>query len=204
MEHYIMINGHRIELTKEQVKQIIEANDEGESIILADVPVGEVTRVGGYELLVLEQMGESTVLICKDLIGEKTAFGEHNNYDGSYVDEICNSFSEAIADFVGEDNIVSHVVDLTSDDGLTDYGSVVRRCSLLTAELYRNYVEILDKFKLDEWWWLATPHSTKRHGNDNWVKCVSPSGCINDGDLNFDFSGVRPFCILKSTIFVSK
>lgn len=204
MKNYIVINNQQIELTEEQVKLILEANNDGKSIKLADVPVGEVVKIGGYELLVLEQMGESTALICKDLLEGSTEFGESNNYDGSYVDDICGSLAEALEVEIGEDNILPHVVDLTSDDGLKDYGKIERRVSLLTADQYRRYVEILDKFKPDRWWWLATAHSTKRHENDSWVKCVSPSGCINCSFCNDDYGGVRPFCILKSDIFVSK
>ena len=122
------------------------------------------------------------------------SYSNEHGYPPS-VREICTA--------VGEDNVVSHTVDLTSDDGLKDYGKVERRCSLLTADMYRRYIDILDKFKPDSWWWLATPHSTKRHENDSWVKCVSPSGFIFYGGFYFRGSGVRPFCILKSNIFVS-
>ena len=212
--NYICINGQRIELTEEQTAQLERAvmdqyrcSQESEGtcadLKLAEVPVGEVVKVGGYEMIVLEQLEDSTAVICKDLIGECSEFGENNNYDGSYVDEICNSLSGAIADAVGEDNLLSHVVDLTSDDGLKDYGTVMRRVSLLTAELYRRYVEILDKFKPDHWWWLATPYSTPRHEDSSWIKCVTPSGFVNDGTCSYD-RGVRPFCILKSDIFVSR
>lgn len=204
MKNYISINNQKIELTDEQVKLIMEAQNEGKSIQLADVPAGEVVKIGGYELLVLEQMEDTTALICKDLIGDDAEFGETNNYDGSYVDDICGSLAEALEVEIGENNIVSHTVDLTSDDGLKDYGKIERRVSLLTADMYRRYVEILDKFKPDRWWWLATAHSTKRHENDSWVKCVSPSGCIDYNCYYFNYYGVRPFCILKSTIFVSK
>ena len=213
MDDYICINGQRIELTGEQAAQIERAvmdqyrcskTEAGvrPDIKLAEVPVGEVVKVGGYEMIVLEQMDGSTALICKDLIGEPSEFGENNNYDGSYVDEICNSLSGAITDAVGDDNILTYVVDLTSDDGLKDYGTVIRRVSLLTTELYRRYVEILDKFKPDHWWWLATPYSTPRHENSSWIKCVTPSGRVYFDYCNIGL-GVRPFCILKSDIFVS-
>ena len=183
MNNYIMINGHQIELTEEQIKQIIEAHgQESTDIKLADVTAGELVKIGGYEFLVLEQLEGTTALICKDLIGDTTGFGESNNYDGSYVDDICNSFSGAIADAVGEENLVGHIVDLTSDDGLKDYGTVDRQVSLLTTDQYRKYVDTLDKCKPGNWWWLATPHSTSRHGNDSWVKCVSPSGSFGHDD----------------------
>jgi hypothetical protein len=214
VDNYICVNGQKIELTEEQTEQITRAvmdqfrcsNAEGGAcpdIKLAEVPVGEVAKVGGYEMIVLEQMDGSTALICKDLIGEPSEFGENNNYDGSYVDEICNSLFGAIADAVGDDNILTHTVDLTSDDGLKDYGTVMRRVSLLTVDLYRRYVDSLDKFIPDHWWWLATPYSTPRHEDSGWVKCVSPSGSVNDGYFS-DGLGVRPFCILKSDIFVSR
>ena len=204
MKHFICTDGKNIELSEDQVKRILESIGYGEKVKLAEVSVGEIVRIGGYEFLVLEQLVDSTVIICKDLIGEDSAFSDtDNNYDGSFVDEICNSLSDAIADAVGEDSILTHTVDLTSDDGLKDYGSVERRVSLLTAEQYRRYVEILDNFKPDRWWWLATPYSTKRHESDRWVKCVSPSGFINDVYCDI-VNGVRPFCILKSDIFVSK
>lgn len=213
VDNYICVNGQKIELTEEQTEQIERAvmdqyrcskAEDGvcPDVKLAEVSVGEVVKVGGYEMIVLEQLEDSTAVICKDLIGECSEFGENNNYDGSYVDEICNSLSGAIADAVGEDNLLSHMVDLTSDDGLKDYGTVMRRVSLLTAELYRRYVEVLDKFKPDRWWWLATPYSTPGHENSSWIKCVAPSGFIDYVD-NFNVSGVRPFCILKSDIFVS-
>ena len=202
MENYISINNQRIELTEEQVKLIMGAYS-GQNKLLADAAVGEIVKVGGYELLVLEQFGESTAVICKDLIGSDSEFGENNNYDGSYVDEICNSFSEAIAAAVGEENLLAHTVDLTSDDGLKDYGTIERRVSLITAEMYRRYVEILDTVKPGRWWWLATAHSTAKHENASWAKCVSPSGCISDDCYNYGGDGVRPFCILKSNIFVS-
>lgn len=205
MSNYIIINNQRIELTEEQVKQIMAAQEQlNSNVQLADVPVGEVVKIGGYELLILEQMAGSTALICKGLLDSNAEFGENNNYNGSYVDDICGSFAEALEMEIGEDNILSHTVDLTSDDGLNDYGKIERRVSLLTTEQYRRYVEILDKFKPDSWWWLATPFTTKRHENDYWVKCVAPSGCIISGYHDNISYGVRPFCILKSNIFVSK
>ena len=79
----------------------------------------------------------------------------------------------------------------------------MRKASLLTTEQYRRYVEILDKHKIDKWWWLATPYSTAAHEDTDYIKCVSPPGDIGDGYYDFDF-GVRPFCILKSDILVSK
>lgn len=171
---------------------------------LAEFAAGELVTIGGIEFVVLEQRDGETALITKECIGEETTFGENNNnYAESIVDDICESFAELLEDAVGEENLVEFDVDLTSDDGLKDYGQIRRKCALITADMYRRYVDILDLHNPKKYWWLATPHSTKRHENDSWVKCVSPSGSICRDYYICGVYGVRPFCILKSDIFVS-
>ena len=202
MKNYICIKGKKIELTEEQVKQICAAYGHTE-IKLADIPEGETFKIGDQEFVVLEHSGDTTAIIRKELLPDNMAFGSNNNFLGSYVEDKCREFGEEIAKAIGKENLVEHTVDLTSDDGLKDYGTIKSRCSLLTTDLYRRYVDILDKFMPDRWWWLVTPHSTERHGNSYWVKCVSPSGSVGSNDCISDH-GVRPFLILKSNIFVSK
>lgn len=202
MKNYIYINGQQIELTEEQIKQIADAYCVQQKQ-LSDCAVGGTVKIGEFEMVVLDQNGGQTALILKDMYGENSMFGEENNkYDGSYVDEKCQKFAQELSEVVGWDNIMLHAVDLTSDDGLDDYGVLERRASLITTDMYRKFVKILDTCNPKCWWWLATPHSTQRHENDAWVKCVSPAGIIC-GDFCVSVRGVRPFCILKSTIFVS-
>ncbi len=199
----IQIGGVRIELTEEQVTEL-RKGFEGEALKLLDVGAGDTFNLGGFDFIVLEQTDSGTAVILKDLWRDDEVFSRsNNNFDGSNADELCYEFEEELKKELGQDIFVSHSVDLTSDDGLKDYGVVERNVSLLTTEQYRKYVEILDKHKLDEYWWLATPHSTKTHDNDNWVKCVSPSGIIDFSSYIGINIGVRPFCILKSNIFVS-
>ena len=170
---------------------------------LNEIKVAETCKIGEWEFIVCEHTREGTVLLMKDFLYDNKTFGSNNNYNGSNVDALCEEFAEALAKVVGTENIVLHTVDLTADDGLRDYGSIERRVSLFTANQYRKYVDILDKHKLDAWWWLATACSTPRHEDSTWVKCVSPRGDIDFNCYNFLY-GVRPFCILKSNIFVSK
>lgn len=209
MENYIFANNRKILLTNEQADVIVAALREmaptqKTETMLADVPAGEVAKISGQEFIVLEHIGEQTYLITKDFIKEKTEFSErNNNYDGSFVDDICKDAEELLEDMVGKDNVVEFDLDLTSDDGLKDYGQIRRKVALMTADMYRKYVDILDKHNPKKWWWLATPSSTKRHENDTLAKCVSPSGIIGNGNC-YGGNGVRPFCILKSDIFVSR
>ena len=203
MENYISINGQKVGLTQEQVEKLRESFGVP-AMKLADAAAGDVVKVGSHKFIVLEHREEGTALTCKELLRESEVFGAcNNNYVGSNVEEICNAFAEELAGIVGAENVLLHDVDLTSDDGLKDYGVVKRRVSLLTADMYRKFVEILDEHKPDTWWWLATPYSTPKHEHTSWVKCVSPAGDIRSDGCNYS-GGVRPFCILNSNIFVSK
>lgn len=202
MKNYIKINNQKIALTDEQVKEIQQSFGI-EQIKLADVAVGEIVKIGKYEFIVLEHSNDTTAVILKDLLFESKEFGKDNNYKASYVDNLCGDFADEISEIISKDNLIEHTVDLTSDDGLKDYGKINRFMSVLTTDLYRRYVEVLDKYKVKKWWWLATAFSTPKHDPDNWVKCVSPSGYFSNYSSIYD-GGVRPFCILNSNIFVSK
>lgn len=199
--NYLMLDGQKIEFTTEQLETIKKCL--GNKRRLSESAVGDTVKVGEWEFIVLEHKDGTTALLMKELYKSDIQFGEDNNdYRESNVKDMLDKFADKLCDVVGEKNLIEHTVDLTSDDGLKDYGTIKARVSLLTSELYRRYVYIIDKHKLDSWWWLITPHSTSTHENDLWVKCVSPCGLIY-GNRYSNFSGVRPFCILNSDIFVS-
>ncbi len=200
--NYLMLNGKQIDLTAEQLEKIKQSFGIG-NVKLCEIEVGKTFKIGEYEFIVLEQSGDTTAVILKDLLHKEKKFGSTNNYDGSDVDKLCNNFGDKIAGIIGSDNLVEFTVDLIADDGLKCYGTIKRRMALLTANQYRKYVYVLDEHKIDAWWWLATAFSTPKHDYSSAVKCVSPFGRISSNYYYFNF-GVRPFCILKSTIFVSE
>lgn len=200
LKNYLCINGKKTELTEKQLKQL------GISIepIATLTDNGTIAKIGEYEFIVLKNDGNKVQLLLKDTI-EYIAFdSDCNNFAESDVRDYLDDFADKLAELVGEDNIVEHTVDLTADDGLKCYGECDCRVSLLTAQMYRENVYTIDKFKIDKWWWLATAYSTPKHDCKTWVKSVSRFGNIRNGNI-YDFDiGVRPFCILKYSIFVSK
>ena len=211
MNNYIVINGVTYDLV-ERTNCTVEASAgditaDGVAAPmpqLADLAVKSTCKIGGHELIVMEQADGETLLLRKESL-KNFRFGDNNNYNGSAADKVCQEFAEEIAGIVGEENMVEFTVDLTADDGLKDYGEIRRKAALLTANQCRKYVDVLDEHKLDEWWWTATAYSTPKHGDKVWVKCVSPDGNFNDFNYFFNnVNGVRPFCILKSHIFVSR
>lgn len=198
-KNYICINGKKTELTKEQLKQL---GIIAETCYLSDD--GKIAHIGEYEFIVIktdEKLG-TTELLLKDKLGEDMAFGSNNDFRTSEIKKVLDKFADKISAVIGEENLVEHIVDLTADDGLKCYGAIKAKMSLFTARMARENVDVLDEFKLDEWWWTCTPYSTPKHEHSLWVKGVSPLGLIGDDFYSNDGS-VRPFCIVKSSIFVS-
>ena len=200
MKNYLCLSGKKIELTDAQVAEIAKSFDY--KTRLADKPIGELAKIGDHEFIVLNHGEGETLLLKRDFL-KKMKFGSDCDFKTSDVKDVLDAFAAEMADIVGVGNIVTHTVDLTSDDGLKDYGEIQARMSLLTCDLYRKYGEIIEEYEVDDWWWLATPYSTPKRGWNNEVKCVSPSG-FTSNDFSYDLDiGVRPFWILKSDIFVS-
>lgn len=171
---------------------------------LADIPVGETFKVEDLEFIVLEHNHEQTAVLLKDFWKTDIFDSKSNNYANSKIrNDLNKEFYKDLKSIVGKDNIISHKVDLTSDDGRKDYETVEDYVSLLTCDMYRKYVNIIDKYRItSDWWWLATAYSTASNGYSSSVRCVTDDGTLNSNCCD-NLSGVRPFCILKSNIFVS-
>ena len=201
MTNYIKLNGKKIELNDTQVDQIKRSLGIGVKK-LSEIPEGGTFKIGKYEFAVLEQLDGHTVVIKKEKYGPDICLGSNNNNDGSDADEICNYFGDEIAGIIGTENMLEFELDLTANDGMKCYGSVKRKMALRTADMQRKYAYIFDK--LPKFWeWLATAFSTPKHENSTGVECVSPHGRIGCNFSRYNVIGVRPFCILKSDIFVS-
>ncbi len=203
MENYIVLNGQKIKLTESQVEEIKNSFNIN-TLQLKDIPAGETFKVGNLEFIVLEHWADATAVILKDFWKTCAFDDSSNDYKESSIRKQLNTdFYNQLSSIVGKNNIEEHTVDLTSDDGRKDYSFCTDNISLLTCEDYRKYVMILDKHRISKWWWLATPYSTKSNGYSVSVRCVDYDGALRSCFCYGDF-GVRPFCILKSNIFVSK
>ena len=138
-----------------------------------------------------------------DSLGDKKFDENSSDWEKSSLRSYLHTeFYKKIAEEIGEDNIVAFNRDLLSLDGQEEYGKIDDFVSLLTVDEYRKYRKLIPN--TGDWWWLVTPWSTPCNEYSKSVTVVSPSGCIGgSGCCNFN-CGVRPVCILKSNIFVSK
>lgn len=170
----------------------------------AEIKAGETITVAGDEFIVLEKFENSVLCLTKDFVYENTQFDvDSNNYAESDIRKKLNTdYLSKLADSVDEENILEAEIDLTSDDGLDDYGKVKDKIGLLTADMYRKYNRIIEKYLVNDWWWLVTPWSTPHRGWKYAVRCVSAVGTLHSYCCIRN-CGVRPFCIFSSSIFES-
>ena len=202
----VILNGKVTELTEEQVKSIIDGLAgtvrKGDRK-LSEIKTGDVFKIGEREFIVLEQSGDTTAVLSKELIEDEVAFGDTPDFVKSEVRKVLAEFGAELATEIGADAFVKHTVDQTTLDGMKYYGSAKALMSLLSIDHVRRYADVLDKHKVDKYYWLVTPWSTPDRGYKTSMCVVAPSGYVYGSNCYFDCYGVRPFCILKSDIFVS-
>ena len=166
------------------------------------IEIGTIKNIGGEEFIILDVLESGVLCLSKDFAYTDTMFDSNsNNYANSSIRKLLNTeYFKKLADTVGEENIIETEIDLTSDDGLDDYGKVTDNVGLLTADMYRKYNRIIEKYPVDDWWWLATPWSTPHRGYNFSVRRVNSGGALDNDICSFDY-GVRPFLIFNPSIF---
>lgn len=163
---------------------------------------GDTFQLAGIEFIKFPSKDGQTPIVAKDILF-RSAFGENNDLRRSTVlKKLEDQVLPKIIGAIGKENLCTVKTDLTTLDGLKPYGVMESLISIPTLDFYRENVEIFDKYKVKDWWWLATPESASPHYDPVWTLCVSPSGYIVNNFYYGDF-GVRPFLILKSSIFES-
>lgn len=163
--------------------------------------IGDTFELAGLTWKMLDRTDKGIVCLA-ERIKDSFDFGTNNDWKESSIRKYLNKeFYEKLVDEIGEDHVVTFERVLTSLDGQKEYGSCEDKVSIISLDEYRKYRELIPNEKY--WWWTLTPDSTKCNNDTSWVCIVSPVGCIDYVSYNSS-DGVRPFCILKSNIFVSK
>ena len=193
-----------LDMAREPVKKL-EEEEKQSKVQLSTLNPGEIFKIGEYDFIVLEQCEERTAVISKGFIAENVKFDEDSrNYKESNLKKVIeNQIQPVIEKEIGSKNLIEHEVDLTSVDMQDEFGGFKCKVRPITFDEARLYNNLLVNKNLDDWWWTCTPWSTEDRGWKYSITVVAPTGGI--GNRSCDGSrGVRPFCILKSNIFVSK
>ncbi len=198
-----MSNSEILKKAKELV-ELLEKQEKTCRVRLSELNPGDIFQTTGKrKYKVLEQCGDTTKIISLDLVKENVKFGDNTDYNKSNVKKMCDT--EILKDFeeeFGAENIEEHTVDINTVDW-QKIGVVKCKVRPLTFDESRKYTELTPKDELDDSYWTCSAWSTVERGWKYALAVVSPSGRIYGCDYNGSF-GVRPVCILKSNLFVSK
>ena len=193
-----------LDMARELVKKL-EEEEKQSKVQLSTLNPGEIFKIGEYDFIVLEQCEERTAVISKGFMAENVKFDEDSrNYKESNLKKLIeNQIQPVIEKEVGSKNLIEHEVDLTSVDMQDEFGGFKCKVRPITFDESRLYNNLLVNKNFNDWWWTCTPWSAEDRGWKYSITVVAPSGYFSINSC-YGSRGVRPFCILKSNIFVSK
>lgn len=198
------MNNNEILKKAKELVEFLEKQEKAGKVALSSMSPGDVFQTTGKrKYKVLQQYGDTTKIISLDLVKKNVKFGESTDYKKSNVKKLCDT--EILKDFeeeFGAENIETHAADIITVVG-QKIGTVDCKIRPITFDEVREYTDIIPNQHLDDWYWTLSPWSTKERGWEYSSTVVSPSGDVDSYDYNCS-NGVRPVCILKSNIFVSK
>lgn len=140
------------------------------AITLNQVRRGEHFMLGGVEFVKLDDDKGASFVVAADITGKECPFectgtkrNDHNNFVGSHIQRVVEAFLLDHPEI--NKAVVDRPIDLTSMDGMTDYGCPVVHGRILTSDEYRKYRALIPL--ASDWYWLATPWTTLRSPNSN-------------------------------------
>ena len=163
-----------------------------------------VISYGGLDCIVLDVEQDKILVLAKESIGNMPFDeGNSNNFPkGTLCKYLNGEFIKTLkANGADTSALIPTTIDLTSDDGLKDYGETTQKIFLLTCDMYRKYRSIIPN--LDDWWWLATAYSTESNGYADIARFVRSGGSLGYDYAYYGGTGVRPAFYLKSSILES-
>ena len=173
-------------------------------IALKNAARGTAFDYAGQSWILLENDDGRALCLSKDII-ETRAFdeGNCNNFavasskeylNGAYLDNL-------LEDVNGPNAFLTTELDLTTDDGLKDYGTCTVTIFLLTVDQYRRNRDVIPN--ADDWWWLSTAFSTKSNGYESLARLVGTDGTLGRAIAFNGYDGLRPACNLSSDLLIS-
>ena len=163
-----------------------------------------VINYGGLDCIVLDVEQDKILVLAKESIGNMPFDeGNSNNFPkGTLCKYLNGEFIKKLkANGADTSALIPTTIDLTSDDGLKDYGETTQKIFLLTCDMYRKYRSVIPN--LDDWWWLATAYSTESNGYARSARVVYSDGGLGSSIAYGGYRGVRPAFYLKSSILES-
>lgn len=185
--------------------KMLEEREQSNKVKLESLKAGETFYIGENGYIVLKHHEGKTKVISRNFIAEDRKFADDTaDYKTSGLRKYIEAeIQPTIENEVGAENLVEHRVSLETVDGQDNYGELTCKVRPITFDEARQYNNLIVNNDLDDWWWTCTAWTSPNREYNRSIAVVLPSGCFNY-DICCDSLGVRPVCILKSNIFVSK
>lgn len=171
---------------------------------LKTAPRGAAFNYAGQRWVVLEHNATGTLCLTEKIV-EDRAFDDGNCNDfskSSSLRYLNGPFLDTLIDAAGcSSAFLTSELDLTTDDGLKDYGACNVTIFLLTVDQYRRNRDVIPN--ADDWWWLSTAFSTKSNGYESLARRVSADGALSGYYACYGDVGLRPACYLDSDLLIS-
>lgn len=173
---------------------------------LREVGIGERFTLDGVEFVKLDDDNDATFVVTADVVSENVPFSteretKENNFIGSRVEVVVLGWLGGHPGI--EESVVERPIDLTSMDGLRDYGAPLVRARILTIDEYREYRALIPL--TDTSYWTATPWTTESssYSDSNYACIVGMSGTLYYNGVRNPRFAARPALYLKSNTVVT-
>ncbi|MEG1577167.1 MAG: hypothetical protein RR336_00200 [Oscillospiraceae bacterium] len=179
------------------------------TIELCKVRQGEVFTLDGAEFVKLDDDQGVVFALTRDVALKNIPFedgdadrDDHNNFSGSNLWKVMERWARDKHQAI-YDALVERSIDLTTMDGMTDYGCPVVLIRALTIDEYRKYRKFIPL--TSEAYWLATGYSTNSSPSSNasLAYYVYTVGTLYYDRVYSAYFAARPALYLKSSILVS-
>lgn len=170
---------------------------------------GERFIVDGEEFVKLGDIAGDAFVLLADTLPDYCAFEsedadddrDHNNFIGSNVKRVVDEWLHSHK--VLSEAALALPIDLTSMDGMTDYGMPNVYGRILTVDEYRKYRRFIPL--TDKPFWTATPWCTRSSSSSysNYAYSVHPDGSLRSSYAYRALYCARPALALKSSLLVS-
>jgi hypothetical protein len=185
--------------------KMLEEREQSNKVKLESLKAGETFYIGENGYIVLKHHEGKTKVISRNFIAEDRKFADDTaDYKTSGLRKYIEvEIQPTIENEVGAENLVEHRVSLETVDGQDNYGELTCKVRPITFDEARQYNNLIVNNDLDDWWWTCTAWTSPNREYNRSIAVVLPSGNIYNNCCDGS-CGVRPVCILKSNIFVSK
>lgn len=156
---------------------------------------GEHFRFKGFDWIVLDRDVDGGVLVIKSSPWKKCCFD--NNYDNYAISSLRKDLLCEFPNILCEDNLIPHVVDLSTNKKENYYGNVIDSVFILSLYECCKYHKNIPLFS--DWMWTCTPLQISNVKSGCLVMCRGGFGELFYNVVDSELA-VVPACVFKKCV----